>query len=129
MIRYVTSWSFVAVLAVLAAGTIAGVGALVSLHKLSLVPVVVGLAVGIGIIYVVAFARPLGELEPAPPVEAPPTPTEALPVPGAAASMTQGPPMASEEYEPDYDPVEEADRLETAKLREDPPASGRQDPE
>jgi hypothetical protein len=129
MRRYLARRSFGLVLALLAVGTVVGVGAVVILHRVTLVPVVIGVAVAIGIVYIVAFARP--EPEPPPSATGPPSPT-------STASASAFPPTTfdlpapmmepSEPYEPSYDPVEEADRLDSEKARSEPPASEGQDP-
>jgi len=132
MRRYVPPWSFGVVLAILGVGTVIGVGVVVILHKLSLAPLVIGIALAVGVIYIVAFARPFSEPESPPAVEGEPAPTPAPPVldPAVPTTSSLQPVLeASEPYEPFYDPVEEADRLDSAKPPGAPPTSGSQDPE
>lgn len=83
---YVPPISFGALLAVLGVATVVGVGAAVVLHRLILIPVVIGVALAIGVAYILITIGP--STEPNPPVVV--------------------------DDEPFYDPVEEADRLESS---------------
>jgi hypothetical protein len=129
MARYLPRRTFGLVLTVLAIGTVAGVAAVVLLHRVTLVPVVVGAAVAIGVVYIVVFARP--EPEPLPPPPGPPVDPSTPPVTGSPPAPTAPPEVLlppTEPYEPDFDPVEEADRLDTEKSRGELPTSEGQDP-
>jgi hypothetical protein len=126
MVRYLALWSFIAVLAVLVVGTVVGVAEVLRLHRASLVPFVIVAAVALGIVYIVAFARPFSEPESPPPEPAAPSPpTSASDAPVSPAPPPE--PFVMEPYEPDFDPVEEADRLASARPPAEPPASGDQD--
>jgi hypothetical protein len=128
MPRYLPRRAFGLVLAVLAIGTVVGVAAVEILHHHTLVPVVVGVAVAIGVVYIVVFGEVVPEAEPPPaaPEASPPTPDPSASIPSPPA--TPSPAVIMEPYEPYYDPVEEADRLDSQKSRSELPASEGQDP-
>ena len=88
--------SFGALLAVLGAATVVGVGAAVVLHLVLLIPVVLAVVLGVGVVYILAG----GATEP-----------PALPEP-----------VAPTDEEPFEDPVEEADRLESSGVPSEGPA-------
>jgi hypothetical protein len=135
MRRYVPPFSFGAVLAVLCAGTVIGVGASIVFHRSILIPFVIGAAIAVGIVYIVVFGAPALEEAPRP---------DSVSLGGAGPSASSAPssadpgtpesprgPSSAAEPEPDepyYDPVEEADRLDSARGPDSPPPSGSDDP-
>ncbi len=135
MRRYVSQLSFGLVLAALSVATVIGVGISAVLHRLYLIPIVIGVAVAVGVLYIVVFGISLPEPEPlpsAPPVSSlPPTgepsgSSASVPVESAPAATAPLEPVRveAEDLEPFYDPVEEADRLDSEKRSGGPPASG-----
>jgi hypothetical protein len=122
MPRYLPRRMFGLVLAILGIGTVVGVAAVEVLHRHTLVPVVVGVAVAIGIVYIVIFGETLPE---PPPIAADASPSVPAPAPAPPPEVMIPP---SEPYEPYYDPVEEADRLDSQKSRGEPPTLEGQDP-
>lgn len=135
--RYVSPVSFGVLLAALAIATVVGVGLSVVLRRLDLIPLVIGAALAIGIAYIVVFGVTVPELEfpsTAPPAPGAPAGTAApeAPLSGTAISYSLpasvGPaPADPRDLEPSYDPVEEADRLDTEKRSGAPPPSGGDD--
>lgn len=148
---YVATWSFGAVLAILGVATVIGVGVAVVTHHLILAPLVLGGAVVVGIIFVLGtrwnpstdavldeiesaepFDDPVEEADrldsAGPPVSAPPPGDDArasIDVSPMAAGTPDGEAEGPDTGEPNYDPVEEADRLDSAK---EPPSSAGDDP-
>lgn len=122
---------FGAVLALLGVGTVIGVGVAVVLQEISLVPVVLGVALAVGFVYLFlttargpAPVRRVTDDEPFDdPVEEADRMGEAVPPAPATAATAPSSSPASEEDE-GYDPVEEAARGEGARS----PASPRNDP-
>jgi hypothetical protein len=140
MRSYVPVVSFAALLGLLCILTVVGVGVAVVTHHPLLIPVVLGVAIAIGIAYIVIFR---GNLTSEPEEEAPVTATrggDQMPVTpgdgtsppaGVSAEGPIGAPVAPEDLadnEPFYDPVEEADRLDSSKASGDAPPSGGDDP-
>jgi hypothetical protein len=136
MRRYVPPLSFGAVLTALSAATVVGVGASLVLHRSILIPFVIGAAIAIGIVYIVVFGAPALEVTPlhdsvsldaavpsAGPVPSPADP--GIPESPVGASSTAEP----EPEEPFYDPVEEADRLDSTRGPENSRPSGNDDPQ
>ncbi|MGA7847094.1 MAG: hypothetical protein WCB18_08425 [Thermoplasmata archaeon] len=147
---YVPPVSFGALLGLLSVATIVGVGVAVVTHQTLVIPVVIGAAIAVGIAYIVltygsetsepdvsdsagptgagetvrdgttdSTLRATSAVEPTRPVSAPSA--------GAAPAREQGPVDPADE-EPFYDPVEEADRLESSGAPDPPPPSGSQHP-
>jgi hypothetical protein len=105
--RYVSQFSFGVVLALLSVATVVGVGLAVVMHRLYLIPIVVGVAFAGGLVYIGLFARPrLGEEPVEPPIVSPEPP---------APETAPAGPVDPVDQEPFYDPVEEADRLDSER--------------
>jgi hypothetical protein len=139
---YIPPLSFAAVLGILSVATIVGVGVSVVIHRNYLIPVVIGAAIAVGIVYIV-LTIDTGSSEPEPttatggvPVpavlpasDAPGTATASDSVPGSAVASTTGIPIKEgPDDEPFYDPVEEADRLDSGLPPGGSPPSEGQDP-
>ncbi len=118
---YIAPISFGALLAILAIATIVGVGVSVLLHRTSLIPIVIGVVIAIGVVYILVTVSP-DEAPSA--VSAPPpagSPASTGPVApaggssGAPAPAISAPaaPVDPVDLEPDYDPVAEADQLDS----------------
>lgn len=117
---FVAPISFGALLGILAIVTVVGVGLSVVLHQTHLIPILIGVILGVGLVYILLTFN------------APETDVGATTVPGAggtvagsqtatpgtAAAAAPGPgappaPVDPVDLEPGYDPVEEADRLDS----------------
>jgi len=119
---YIAPISFGALLAILSIATIVGVGLSVVTHRATLIPVVIGVALAIGVVFIL-FTVSADDAAPAPPrpPEAP-SPPPALDFSTAVAPdrSTGGPiaepfPVDPVDLEPGYDPVEEADELDSGE--------------
>ena len=135
MRQYVPPFSFGVVLAVLSAATVVGVGVSIVVHRTILIPFVIGAAFAIGIGFILLFGQPgLEEI----PVEGPdaangtiaasspmsaPADTDAAENSSAVSGMVE-----PEPNEPSYDPVEEADRLDSERASPGTAPSGSDDP-
>ena len=135
MRQYVPPFSFGVVLAVLSAATVVGVGVSIVVHRTILIPFVIGAAFAIGIGFILLFGQPgLEEI----PVEGPETvngtaaasgPMIAPADTGPAENSSAGSGMTEPEpNEPFYDPVEEADRLDSERGSAGTAPSGSDDP-
>ena len=134
MRRYVPPFSFGVVLAVLSAATVIGVGASIVLHRSILIPFVIGAAIAVGVGYIIVFGSPALEEAPVEEVPSPEgTAFPSSPVPPSVgpgtpeSAMASSPPVEPEPDEPFYDPVEEADRLDSARSRGESAPSGPDD--
>ncbi|MGC2288555.1 MAG: hypothetical protein WA688_01685 [Thermoplasmata archaeon] len=151
---YVPPVSFGAVLAALGTGTVIGVGVAVVFHRLYLIPVVIGVALALGIVYIFLMLGspesdpelpPVGADEPfEDPVEeadrlgasgdagevAPPSEAGSLSFDRSPPAPAPAPLTADEvaDEEPGYDPVEDADRRDAATPPKEAPASRDEDP-
>lgn len=130
---YVPPLPFGAVLALLGVATVVGVGVAEVVHRPVLVPVVLGAALVVGILYIfLTIGREVPPLETAsPPDPSPsntgplvPTPPPAGTPPAASPSSVETAPVDPVDLDPDYDPVEDADRATSAVAGE----SARDDP-
>jgi hypothetical protein len=131
---YVPRLSFGAMLVLLGVATVVGVGTAVVLHRVFLVPVVIGIAIAIGIVYIfLPIGRAPLEAELPPPVDDAPfdDPVEEADRLDSSRSPRDSPaPMDTvtldpAKDDPSYDPVEEADRIDSSE----PPSSGGHDSE
>jgi hypothetical protein len=128
---YVPPLPFGAVLTLLGAGTVIGVGASVVLHRLYLIPVVLGVALALGIFYIflTIWRAPVepdrSESLDQSPFDDPVKDAQRMdssPSEGRAPAEPDPTPVDPVDADPNYDPVEEADRLDSA-----PPVGSRSD--
>lgn len=116
---YVAPISFGALLGVLAIITVVGVGASVVLHRTSLIPILIGIVLAVGVAYILLTVNPTDlEVPATAPTESDgrgASPQSTAPAPTTPAPPAPGPvaPIDPVDLEPGYDPVEEADRLES----------------
>lgn len=131
---YIAPISFGALLGVLAIATIVGVGVSVVLHRTNLIPIVIGAVLAVGFAYIVITVSPDEAAPTAPPTppENRPTAPESGATPTAAGGTIAGPasaptaPVDPVDLEPDYDPVADADQLDS---RRPPSGSGGEQPQ
>ncbi len=120
---YIAPISFGALLGVLAIATIVGVGVSVVLHRTNLIPIVIGAVLAVGVAYIVITVSP----EEAAPTASlmPPENRPAAPEAGATSTGSGGAkggpasappaPVDPVDLEPDYDPVADADQLDSRR--------------
>jgi hypothetical protein len=124
MRRYVPPLSFGVVLAVLSAATVVGVGVSIVTHRVFLIPFVIGAAIAVGVAYILLFGAPLLEEEPSTILAEPAEPAGELSPPSAADTVPSPPrpnlPVLADpvDLDPSYDPVEDADRIESERRPE-----------
>ncbi len=119
---FVAPISFGALLAILAIVTVVGVGVSVVLHQTHLIPILIGVILAVGLVYILlTFNAPETDTAATTPPEAggavagsqtATAGTAAAAAPGPGAPPTSIDPV---DLEPGYDPVEEADRLDSGE--------------
>jgi hypothetical protein len=122
MHRVVPQFSFGVVLVILTAATIVGVGLSIVFHREYLIPFVIGATVAVGVVYILVGGSPALEEAPTPgpsltgtaDLAAAPDAWSIAPVAPPVGSIAPpvGEPGADEPF---YDPVEEADRLDSGR--------------